>query len=124
MSLIYSGGVADGRFNVNRFVELTATTPAKLFGLYPRKGTIAVGSDADVVIFDPKRKHTISAATHHMRVDYSMFEGITVTGMPDVVISRGKVLVQGNEFFGKAGSGNFVKRATYGDVPKVAGAGV
>ena len=124
MSLIYSGGVADGRFNVNRFVELTATTPAKLFGLYPRKGTIAVGSYADVVIFDPKRKHTISAKTHHMRVDYSMFEGITVTGMPDVVMSRGKVLVQGNEFFGKAGSGNFVKRATYGDVPKVAGAGV
>jgi dihydropyrimidinase len=124
MSLIYSGGVAGGRFNVNRFVELTATTPAKLFGLYPRKGTIAVGSDADVVIFDPKRKHTISAATHHMRVDYSMFEGVTVTGMPDVVISRGKVLVQGNEFFGKAGSGNFLKRATYGDVPQVAGAGV
>src|SRR5512146_606783 len=94
MSLIYSGGVAEGRFNVNRFVELTATTPAKLFGLYPRKGTIAVGSDADLVIFDPKRKHTISAATHHMRVDYSMFEGITVTGMPDVVIANGKVVVK------------------------------
>src|SRR5216683_1679821 len=81
MSLIYSGGVAKGRFSVNRFVELVSTTPAKLFGLYPRKGTIAVGSDADLVIFDPNRKHTISAATHHMRVDYSMFEGIRVTGM-------------------------------------------
>ena len=124
MSLIYSGGVADGRFNVNRFVELTATTPAKLFGLYPRKGTIAVGSDADVVIFDPQRKHTISSANHHMRVDYSMFEGITVTGMPDVVIARGNVLVENNEFRGKAGAGNFIKRATYGDVPKVAGAGI
>ncbi|MGA2101567.1 MAG: dihydropyrimidinase, partial [Candidatus Sulfotelmatobacter sp.] len=91
MSLIYSGGVAGGRFSVNRFVELVSTTPAKLFGLYPRKGTIAVGSDADLVIFDPKRKHTISAKTHHMRVDYSMFEGIEVTGMPDAVLSRGKV---------------------------------
>ena len=80
MSLIYSGGVAAGRFSVNRFVELVSTTPAKLFGLYPRKGTIAVGSDADLVIFDPNRKHTISAKTHHMRVDYSMFEGIQVTG--------------------------------------------
>ena len=89
MSLIYSGGVAQGRFSVNRFVELVSTTPAKLFGLYPRKGTIAVGSDADLVIFDPKRKHTISAKTHHMRVDYSMFEGIQVTGMPDVgVVAR------------------------------------
>jgi dihydropyrimidinase len=123
MSLIYSGGVAAGRFSVNRFVELTATTPAKLFGLYPRKGTIAVGSDADLVIFDPKRQDTISANTHHMRVDYSMFEGITVTGMPDVVLSRGKVLVQDNQFHGKAGSGNFLKRSTYGDAPKVAGAG-
>ena len=90
MSLIYSGGVASGRFSANRFVELVSTTPAKLFGLYPRKGTIAVGSDADLVIFDPKRKHTISAKTHHMRVDYSMFEGIQVTGMPDVVLSRGQ----------------------------------
>jgi len=124
MSLIYSGGVADGRFSLNRFVELTATTPAKLFGLYPKKGTIAVGSDADVVIFDTKRKHTISAETHHMRVDYSMFEGITVTGMPDIVISRGKILVENNSFFGKAGSGNFLKRSTYGDVPKVAGVGL
>ncbi len=124
MSLIYSGGVAEGRFGVNRFVELTATTPAKLFGLYPQKGTIAVGSDADVVIFDAKRKHTISAATHHMRVDYSMFEGITVTGMPDVVLSRGKIVVENDKFLGKAGSGNFLKRSTYGDVPRVAGVGI
>src|SRR3981081_3009588 len=84
MSLVYSGGVAQGRFSVNRFVELVATTPAKLFGLYPRKGTIAVGSDADLVIFDPDRKQPISVKTHRMRVDYSMFEGIEVTGMPDV----------------------------------------
>jgi dihydropyrimidinase len=116
MSLIYSGGVAGGRFSVNRFVELVSTTPAKLFGIYPRKGTIAVGSDADLVIFDPKRKHIISAATHHMRVDYSMFEGIQVTGMPDVVLSRGRVVVEGDKFLGRAGQGEFLRRATYAQV--------
>jgi dihydropyrimidinase len=116
MSLIYSGGVASGRFSANRFVELVATTPAKLFGLYPQKGTIAVGSDADLVIFDPNRKHTISAKTHHMRVDYSMFEGIQVTGMPDVVLSRGQVVVDGDKFLGRAGQGNFLRRATYAQV--------
>ena len=110
MSLVYSGGVGQGRFNVNRFVQLVATAPAKLFGLYPRKGTIAVGSDADLVVFDPKREHTISAKTHHMRVDYSMFEGIKVTGMPDVVLSRGRVLVEGEKFFGRPGQGEFIKR--------------
>jgi dihydropyrimidinase len=123
MSLIYSGGVTAGRFNVNRFVEITSTMPAKLFGIYPRKGTIAIGSDADLVIFDATRKHTISAKTHHMRVDYSMFEGITVTGMPDVVMSRGRVLVEDENFLGKPGTGNFLKRGTYGGVPKTEGAG-
>src|SRR3979411_2667808 len=113
MSLIYSGGVAGGRFSVNRFVELVSTTPAKLFGLYPRKGTIAVGSDADLVIFDPDRKHTISVKTHHMRVDYSMFEGIQVTGMPDAVWSRGRVVVEADKFLGRAGAGDFLKRALY-----------
>jgi dihydropyrimidinase len=116
MSLIYSGGVAGGRFSVNRFVELVSTTPAKLFGLYPRKGTIAVGSDADLVIFDPRRKHTISAKTHHMRVDYSMFEGIQVTGMPDTVLSRGRVVVDKDKFLGRAGQGEFLKRSTFANV--------
>jgi len=116
MSLIFSGGVAGGRFSVNRFVELTSTTPARLFGLYPRKGTIAVGSDADLVIFDPKRKHTISAKTHHMRVDYSMFEGMEVTGMPDVVLSRGRVVVDREKFLGRAGQGEFLRRSTYAQV--------
>jgi dihydropyrimidinase len=113
LSLIYSGGVAGGRFSVNRFVELVSTTPAKLFGLYPRKGTIAVGSDADLVIFDPNRRHTISVKTHHMRVDYSMFEGIEVTGVPDAVLSRGQVVVEGDKFLGRAGAGDFLKRALY-----------
>jgi dihydropyrimidinase len=116
LSLIFSGGVASGRFSANRFVELVSTAPAKLFGLYPRKGTIAVGSDADLVIFDPKRRHTISAKTHHMRVDYSMFEGIQVTGMPDVVLSRGQVIVDGDKFLGRAGRGEFLKRSTYAQV--------
>lgn len=113
MSLIFSGGVAGGRFSVNRFVEITSTAPAKLFGLYPRKGTIAVGSDADLVVFDPNRKHRISASTHHMRVDYSMFEGIEVTGMPDLVFSRGRLMMEGNNFYGKPGTGNFLRRSTY-----------
>src|ERR1700721_2274540 len=113
MSLIYSGGVHGNRFNVNRFVELFAPTPAKLFGLYPRKGKIGVGSDADLVVFDPDRKHTISAKTHHMRVDYSMFEGIEVTGMPDVVLSRGRVIVEAEKFLGRPGAGEFLKRSTY-----------
>jgi dihydropyrimidinase len=116
LSLVYSGGVAGGRFSVNRFVELVSTTPAKLFGLYPRKGTIAVGSDADLIIFDPKRQHTISAKTHHMRVDYSMFEGIKVTGVPQMVLSRGEVMVEGEKFLGRPGRGQFVKRATYNRV--------
>ena len=116
MSLIYSGGVASGRFSANRFVELVSTTPAKLFGLYPRKGTVAVGSDADLVIFDPKRKHTISAKTHHMRVDYSMFEGIQVTGMPEVVFSRGRIVVDQEKFVGRPGQGEFLRRSTYAEV--------
>src|SRR6201998_349615 len=116
LSLIYSGGVAQGRFSVNRFVQLVPTAPPKLFGLYPRKGTIAIGSDADLVIFDPNRKHTISAKTHHMRVDYSMFEGIQVTGMPALALSRGQVLVEGNQFRGRAGAGEFIKRSLYSQV--------
>jgi dihydropyrimidinase len=113
MSLIYSGGVAQGRFSVNRFVELVSTAPAKLFGLYPRKGTIAVGGDADLVIFDPNRKHTISAKNHHMRVDYSMFEGIQVTGMPDAVLARGRVVLEADKFLGRPGAGEFLKRSAF-----------
>lgn len=112
MSLIYSGGVAQKRFSVSRFVEIVSTTPAKLFGLYPRKGTVAVGSDADLVIFDANREHTISAKTHHMRVDYSMFEGIRVKGMPEVVFSRGRVLIEKDKFMGRPGAGEYLKRSS------------
>ncbi len=116
LSLVYTGGVGAGRFSVNRFVELVSTTPARLFGLYPRKGAIAIGSDADIVVFDPNREQTISAKTHHMRVDYSMFEGIRVKGMPAAVLSRGQLLVEGERFLGRAGQGQFLRRQTYSGV--------
>jgi dihydropyrimidinase len=113
MSLIFSGGVQGKRFSVNRFVQLVSTAPAKLFGLYPRKGTVAVGSDADLVILDPNEEQVISAKTHHMRVDYSMFEGIRVKGIPKVVLSRGRVVIDNGRFTGKAGTGQFLRRQTY-----------
>ena len=113
LSLLFTGGVHGRRFSVNRFVELVSTNPAKLFGLYPRKGTIAVGSDADLVIFNPNQEHVISAKTHHMRVDYSMFEGIEVKGVARQVLSRGRLVVDENKFVGRAGQGQFLKRQTY-----------
>jgi dihydropyrimidinase len=112
MSLIYDGGVAQNRVSLNRFVELTSTAAAKMFGLFPRKGTIAVGSDADIVVFDPERTQVISASTHHMNVDYSAYEGREVRGAVETVLSRGRVVVEGNEFKGKAGAGQFLKRGT------------
>jgi dihydropyrimidinase len=112
MSLIYDGGVAQNRVSINRFVELTSTAAAKMFGLFPRKGTIAVGSDADIVIFDPAREQVISAATHHMNVDYSAYEGRKVQGVVETVLSRGSVVVENNEFKGRAGAGQFLKRGT------------
>jgi dihydropyrimidinase len=116
LSLVYSGGVHGGHFSPNRFVQLVSTAPAKLFGLYPRKGTIAVGSDADVVVFDANEEHVISVKTHHMRVDYSMFEGIKVKGMPKTVLSRGRVVIENGKFVGKAGSGEFLKRQGYSGI--------
>ena len=110
VSLVYTGGVGGCRFSPNRFVQLVSTAPAKLFGLYPRKGAIAVGSDADLVVFDPNEEQVISAKTHHMRVDYSMFEGIRVKGVPKIVMSRGRVVVENGKFTGKAGAGEFLKR--------------
>ena len=112
MSLIYDGGVAQNRVSLNRFVELTSTAAAKMFGLFPRKGTVAVGSDADIVVFDPDAVQTISAATHHMNVDYSAYEGRKVRGVVETVLSRGRVVVEGGEFKGRAGAGQFLKRGT------------
>ncbi len=116
LSLVYTGGVHGKRFSPNRFVQLVSTAPAKLFGLYPRKGMVAVGSDADLVVFDPDEEQVISAKTHHMRVDYSMFEGIRVKGVPKTVLSRGRVIVESGKFAGRPGAGQFVKRQAYAGV--------
>ncbi|MBD2101842.1 dihydropyrimidinase [Leptolyngbya sp. FACHB-261] len=113
MSLIYDGGVRTGKFSLNRFVELTSTTPARIFGLWPRKGTIAVGSDADLVVFDPEARKTISASTHHMRVDYNPYEGREVQGVPTQVLSRGQLVIDGDQFVGSAGRGSFTKRGCF-----------
>jgi len=118
MSVVYDAGVVQGRISLNRFVELTSTAAAKAFGLFPKKGTIAVGSDADIVIFDPDRKETISVnneCTHHMNVDYSAYEGREVTGFADTVLSRGRVIVQQGKLETRGG-GNFIKRAGAGEL--------
>jgi dihydropyrimidinase len=111
MSLVYDGGVRAGRISLSRFVEVTATNPAKIFGLYPRKGVIARGSDADLVVWDPEREYTWSAATHHMRVDYNPYEGRVVKGAPELVLSRGRPVVEAGRFVGRAGAGRFLKRS-------------
>ncbi|MEY9942749.1 dihydropyrimidinase [Streptacidiphilus sp. MAP5-52] len=111
MDLLHQA-VLDGHISRRRWIELACATPARMFGLYPRKGTIAPGADADVVIFDPRRRYTMSAATHHMNVDYSAYEGRQVTGQARTVLSRGAVVVDGGEYLGHAGHGTFVPRAT------------
>jgi dihydropyrimidinase len=114
LQMIHEFGVRGGRISLNRMVELLSTNPAKLFGLYPRKGTIAVGSDADIVVFDPEKRVTISAATHHSKTDYNLYEGTEVTGSPEVVLLRGNVLVEDGELIPQPGIGQFVARAKFG----------
>ena len=106
------GAVVGGRLTKERWVEIISTAPAKLFGMHPRKGSVAVGADADLVVYDPNAKHTISAKTHHMNVDYSCYEGREVQGRSDVVLSRGSVIVREGEFTGRKGHGKFLKRGT------------
>lgn len=110
MSLIYDGAVSQNRFSLNRFVEVTSTGPAKMFGLFPKKGTIAVGSDADLVLFDPEGSTTWTQETQHMRVDYNPYEGRTTKGAVRMVLSRGEVIVDGQSFLGRNGRGEFQKR--------------
>ncbi len=110
MSLIYNGGVHENRISLNRFVEITSTAAAKMFGMFPKKGTIAVGSDADIVIFDTEKSQTITVDTHHMNVDYNAYEGMKVQGVVDTVLSRGKVVIDNGEYVGKQGDGQFIKR--------------
>ncbi len=110
MELLYSEGVVKDKITLNKFVELTSTNAAKIFGMFPRKGTIAVGADADLVIFDPSQQHTLSAATHHMNVDYSAYEGWNVTGKCKTVLLRGKVVIDDNICLVEKGNGKFIKR--------------
>src|SRR3954467_4792512 len=109
LTLVHDGGVRPGRITMNRFVELCPTTPARMFGLFPRKGTIAVGSDADIVIFDPNRSATLGVETLHMKVDYNPYEGRVVQGSPSTGISNGQVIIEGDRFVGRKGAGRFLR---------------
>jgi dihydropyrimidinase len=111
VSLLYDGGVRTGRISLNRWVEIISTAPAKVFGMFPKKGTIAPGSDADIVVFDPDKKVTLSHKTLHMNVDFNPYEGREIVGATDTVLSRGAVVVEGGEFVGTVGAGRFVRRA-------------
>lgn len=110
MELIYNGGVLENNISLNRFVELTSTAAAKMFGMFPKKGTIAVGSDADIVIFDTEKEHTFTLENQHMNVDYCAYEGKTVKGKVETVLSRGRVVIENGECLVEKGSGQFIKR--------------
>ena len=113
--MIHHFGVNEGRIGLNRMVDLLATQPARLFGLYPRKGTIAPGADADIVVFDPAKEQTLSAESHHSKADYNLYEGTTVTGAVELTMVRGNVIVEGGELVANPGVGQFVKRALFGE---------
>ena len=109
LQLLYHGGVAGKRFDLHRFVQITSTAPAKIFGLFPRKGTVAVGSDADLVLLDPQGTTRISAKSHHMNVDYSAYEGMELQGRVAKVLLRGELVVDGDQWLGRTGAGQFVR---------------
>lgn len=111
MELLFSEGVAKGRISLNKYVEVASTNAAKIFGMFPKKGTIAVGSDADIILIDPDEKHTISANTHHMNVDYSGYEGWELTGKIKTVLLRGKLAIEDNTCYIDKGYGQFIKRS-------------
>ena len=110
MELLFSEGVVKNKITLNKYVEVACTNPAKIFGMFPRKGTIAVGSDADIIIIDPNEKHTLSAKTHHMNVDYSGYEGWEVTGKIKTVLLRGEIAIDDNKCLLDKGYGKFIKR--------------
>lgn len=113
MPLMFDRGVNAGKISINKFVEVTATNPAKIFGMYPQKGTIEVGSDADLIIFDPEIKKTITHDMLHENVDYTPYEGFKITGYPIMTLSRGEIIAKDGEFIGKKGRGKFIKRNKY-----------
>ena len=113
VNVMYQSGVVGGRFDINRWVDLVATAPAKMFGMYPRKGTIAVGSDADIVVYDPNESFTYSApSTIHGNIDYTCYEGMEIEAKVDKVLSRGKVIIDGDQYVGSKGHGQYLKRGT------------
>src|SRR5688500_8703907 len=122
LHMIHHFGVREGRIGLNRMVELLSTNPAKLFGLYPRKGTVAVGSDADLVVFDPEKAHTITAANQQSKTDYNLYEGPEVVGDVETVLLRGQVIVDGGEVVATPGVGRFIPRAKFGEQLAAAGA--
>ena len=116
LGVMWHHGVNGGKFSPNRFVELMSTNPAKIFGLYPRKGSISIGADADIVVWDPEKDHTISASTHHMNTDYNVYEGMEVRGWTEKVFLRGRLIVDGDQWLGEAGSGQFLRREPFAEV--------
>jgi len=116
MMVVWEHGVNKGRFSPSRFVELTATNPAKIFGMYPKKGTLAVGADADIAVWDPNFEHILSVETTHQRTDYIVYEGMPITGKPIKVYQRGKLLVDGEIWHGKNGEGQFVHRKPHAEI--------
>ena len=116
MMVVWEHGVNKGRFSVNRFVELNCTNPAKIFGMYPRKGTLSVGSDADIAVWDPEAQHILSVETTHMRTDYIVYEGWPIKGKPVKVYQRGNLLVDGDNWHGQNGAGQYIARQPYAPV--------
>jgi dihydropyrimidinase len=112
MELLYSEGVRKGKISLNKFVEVSSTNAAKIFGMFPKKGTISIGADADIIVFDPNHLHTLSAKTHHHKTDYSAYEGWEVTGKCETVIMRGKVAIDKGEVMIDEGYGKFIHRDT------------
>ncbi|MCP4402119.1 MAG: dihydropyrimidinase [bacterium] len=119
LGLMYTGGVCTGRISLNHFVDLVSTAPAKLFGLYPQKGTIAPGSDADLLLIDPAQETLISAVTHHSTADYSLYEGMRARGIPELVMLRGKIIVKNGNFVGAEGDGRFISRTPHPEAPEL-----
>jgi dihydropyrimidinase len=115
LHMLHHFGVRQGRLTMNQLVDLCCTQPAKLFGLFPRKGTITAGADADIVVWDSEKPLTLSAATHHSNVDYNLYEGTEVIGAPEVVLVRGQVIVEGDELVATPGTGQFLRRARFGE---------
>jgi len=116
LKVIWHHGVNNGRITRSRFVELMSTNPAKIFGLYPRKGEIAIGSDADILIWDPEKESTLSVENHHMNTDYNVYEGMKIKGVPDKVFLRGKLIVDGSNWLGEKGGGQYLHRLPNGEI--------